>query len=72
MALAIGSIAPDFELLNQHGEIAKAYGTFEESRGCAKRGTFIIGQDGNIKWMVVNGLGDARNISEYKAALSAL
>jgi alkyl hydroperoxide reductase subunit AhpC len=52
--------------------ISKAYGTFEESRGCAKRGTFIIGRDGNIKWMVVNGLGDARNVAEYKAALSAL
>jgi alkyl hydroperoxide reductase subunit AhpC len=55
-----------------HGEISKAYGTFEESRGCPKRGTFVIGRDGNIKWMVVNGLGDARNIAEYKAALSAL
>jgi alkyl hydroperoxide reductase subunit AhpC len=55
-----------------HGAVAKAYGTFEESRGCAKRGTFIIGKDGNIKWQIVNGLGDARNIVEYKAALSAL
>ena len=55
-----------------HGETSKAYGTFEESRGCAKRGTFIIGKDGNLKWQIVNGLGDARNITEYKAALSAL
>ena len=55
-----------------HGGVAKAYGTFEESRGCAKRGTFIIGKDGNLKWQIVNGLGDARNIVEYKAALSAL
>ena len=55
-----------------HGAVAKAYGTFEESRGCAKRGTFIIGKDGNLKWQIVNGLGDARNIVEYKAALSAL
>ena len=55
-----------------HGAISKAYGTFEESRGCAKRGTFIIGKDGNLKWQIVNGLGDARNITEYKAALSAL
>ena len=55
-----------------HGAVAKAYGTFEESRGCAKRGTFIIGKDGNLKWQIVNGLGDARNIVEYKAALSAV
>jgi hypothetical protein len=32
----------------------------------------IIGKDGNLKWQIVNGLGDARNIVEYKAALSAL
>ena len=55
-----------------HGEIAKAYGVFDENRGCATRGSFIIGTDGKIKWMVVNGLGEARNIAEYKAALSAL
>ena len=55
-----------------HGDIAKAYGVFDENRGCATRGSFIIGADGKIKWMVVNGLGEARNIAEYKAALSAL
>jgi peroxiredoxin len=55
-----------------HGAIAKAYGAFDENRGCATRGSFIIGTDGKIKWMVVNGLGEARNIAEYKAALSAL
>ena len=55
-----------------HGAIAKAYGVFDENRGCATRGSFIIGTDGKIKWMVVNGLGEARNIAEYKAALSAL
>ena len=55
-----------------HGAIAKAYGVFDENRGCATRGSFIIGTDGKIKWMVVNGLGEARNIAEYKVALSAL
>ena len=55
-----------------HGDIAKAYGVFDENRGCATRGSFIIGTDGKIKWMVVNGLGEARNVAEYKAALSAL
>ena len=55
-----------------HGAIAKAYGVFDENRGCATRGSFIIGTDGKIKWMVVSGLGEARNIAEYKAALSAL
>ena len=51
-----------------HGAVAKAYGTFEESIGCAKCGSFIIGKDGNLKGQIVNGLGDACNNGEYKAA----
>ena len=55
-----------------HGAVAKAYGVFEESRGCATRGTFIVGIDGNLKWQVVNTLGEARNVVAYKEALAAL
>ena len=55
-----------------HGAVAKAYGVFEESRGCATRGTFIVGKDGNLKWQVVNTLGEARNVVAYKEALAAL
>ena len=55
-----------------HGAVAKSYGVFEESRGCAVRGTFIVGKDGNIKWQVVNSLGEARNVVAYKEALAAL
>ena len=32
----------------------------------------IIGKDGNLKWQIINGLGDARNIVDYKTVLSAL
>jgi peroxiredoxin len=55
-----------------HGAVAKAYGVFEESRGCATRGTFTVGKDGNLKWQVVNTLGEARNVVAYKEALAAL
>ena len=55
-----------------HGAVAKSYGVFEESRGCATRGTFIVGKDGNLKWQVVNSLGEARNLVAYKEALAAL
>jgi peroxiredoxin len=53
-----------------HGAAAKAYGVFDEERGCAVRGTFIIDQEGVLRWQIVNGLGDARNLEEYKAALA--
>jgi mycoredoxin-dependent peroxiredoxin len=55
-----------------HGATAKAYGVFEESRGCALRGTFIIDKTGLVRWKVVNGLGAARDLNEYKKALSSL
>ncbi len=55
-----------------HGAAAKAYGVFNEERGCAIRGTFIIDKSGILRWQVVNGLGDARNIADYKAALATL
>ena len=55
-----------------HGAVAKSYGVFDEARGCSVRGTFVINKDGNIAWQVVNGLGDARNLVDYKQALAAL
>ncbi|CAB4673884.1 MAG: redoxin domain-containing protein [Actinobacteria bacterium] len=55
-----------------HGAAAKAFGVFNEDHGCAIRGTFIIDKAGVLRWQVVNGLGDARNLVDYKAALAAL
>ncbi len=54
-----------------HGAVAQAYGIFDEVRGCALRGTFVIDKEGIIRWSVVNGLGDARSNDDYKAALAA-
>ncbi len=55
-----------------HGALAKAYGVFNEARGCAVRGSFVIDKAGIVRWQVINGLGDARNIADYKAAIAAL
>ncbi|MEV5504918.1 peroxiredoxin [Streptomyces orinoci] len=55
-----------------HGEAARAYGVFDEEKGCALRGTFIIDKDGVVRWTVVNGLPDARDLNEYVKALGAL
>jgi len=43
-----------------HGAAAQAYGVFEEARGIAVRGTFLIGKDGVVKWALVNAPGDQR------------
>jgi peroxiredoxin len=55
-----------------HGAVTKAYGLFNEDRGFAIRGTFIVDMEGILRWQVVNGPGDARNAADYKAALATL
>jgi peroxiredoxin len=55
-----------------HGSVAQAYGIFDADRGCAIRGTFIIDKEGVLRWKIVNAIGDARNLSEYTAALATL
>ena len=64
-----------FPLLSDHwphGDVAKKYGVFDEARGAAIRGTFIIDKEGIVRWQIVNGIGDARNLDEYKDALAKL
>lgn len=54
-----------------HGSVAKAYGVFEEARGCALRSSFLIDKAGVLRWQVNNGWV-ARDIGDYKAAIAAL
>ncbi|WP_129839778.1 peroxiredoxin [Streptomyces sp. RFCAC02] len=55
-----------------HGEVSRAYGVFDEEKGCAVRGTFIVDKEGLVRWTVVNGLPDARDLDAYVSALRAL
>jgi peroxiredoxin len=55
-----------------HGETSRAYGVFDEEKGCAVRGTFIIDKEGVVRWTVVNGLPDARDLDDYVKALQSL
>jgi peroxiredoxin len=65
----------EFGLLSDfwpHGGVAKLYGVFNENRGVATRGTFIIDKSGVVRWKVVNPIPQARDIAEYQKALAAL
>ncbi|HVQ88620.1 MAG TPA: peroxiredoxin [Actinomycetes bacterium] len=65
----------EFDLLSDHwphGATAKSYGVFNEKAGAANRGTFIIDKEGIIRFVVVNGIPDARDPGEYEKALAAL
>lgn len=55
-----------------HGEVARAYGVLHEGLGIALRGTFLVDQAGVVRWTVLNGIPDARDVDDYKAAIAAL
>jgi mycoredoxin-dependent peroxiredoxin len=37
-----------------HGEAARAYGVFDETKGASVRGTFLIDRQGKVIWTLVN------------------
>jgi peroxiredoxin len=56
-----------------HGEVAKAYGVFNDALGCANRATFLVGTDGKvIDTFASDSLGVARPADRYEAALAKL
>jgi peroxiredoxin len=55
-----------------HGEVARAYGVLNEDIGIALRGTFLVDRDGVVRWTVLNGIPDARDVEDYKRAIAAL
>lgn len=62
----------DFPLLTDHwphGEIARAYGVFDESMGCARRVTFLIDADGIVQWHHSSDLPVPRDVSAPLQAL---
>jgi len=64
-----------FSLLSDfwpHGAVASSYGVFDADRGCAVRGTFVIDREGVVRWSVVNSLGEARSLDDYRKALAEL
>jgi peroxiredoxin len=64
-----------FSLLSDfwpHGAVARSYGAFHEERGCATRGSFLVDADGVVRWRVVNGLGEPRDVAAYSAAVARL
>lgn len=56
-----------------HGEAARAYGVFDEEKGCAIRATFLVGLDGAVvDTFSTDSLGTPREKARYEQALAAL
>ncbi|HKE98767.1 MAG TPA: peroxiredoxin [Actinomycetes bacterium] len=65
----------NFPLLSDfwpHGEVARRYGVFNEERGFANRGTFVIDAGGVVRWAIVNRPGEPREAEAYRKALAEL
>ena len=65
----------DFPLLSDfwpHGAIARAYGVFNDTRGMAVRGTFLIDKAGIVRFAEINGPGRPRDQSGWRKAVAAL
>lgn len=55
-----------------HGEVARAYGVFNEERGIANRGTFLVDREGIVRFAEMNLPGQARDQQAWREAIAAL
>lgn len=55
-----------------HGEVARAYGVFNDEVGAPDRGTVVIDIDGRVRWRQVEPIGRAREPQTYREALAAV
>jgi peroxiredoxin len=65
----------DFPLLSDfwpHGAIARSYGVFNDTRGMAVRGTFLVDKAGIVRFAENNGPGQPRDQSGWRKAVAAL
>jgi mycoredoxin-dependent peroxiredoxin len=65
----------EFPLLSDfwpHGEVARAYGVFNDNGGFANRGTFLVDKDGIVRFAEMNSIGEGRDPDTWAAAIKAL
>ena len=65
----------NFPLLSDfwpHGEVTRAYGVFDEKKGCPERSSYVIDRDGIVRWAVHNAKPEGRDLDEHLKQLHAL
>jgi len=55
-----------------HGAVARDYGVFNEEKGFAFRGTFLVDREGLIRFAEQNPPGEPRDQNLWRKAVSAL
>lgn len=65
----------DYPLLSDfwpHGVVSRDYGVFLASHGVSTRATFVIDKEGVVRWSVINGPGDPRDMALVAEAVAAV
>lgn len=65
----------DFPLLSDfwpHGGLATTYGVFDDAKGIANRGTFVIDKTGTVRFAEMNLPGEPRDQVAWQKALAEL
>ena len=65
----------NFPLLSDfwpHGEVARAYGVFDERKGCPRRSSYVIDKEGTVRWAVHNAMPEGRDLDEHLTQLLAV
>ena len=65
----------NFPLLSDfwpHGAVASAYDVFDESKGRARRSSYVVDREGRVRWAVHNAMPEGRDLDEHLAQLRAL
>jgi len=58
----------NFPLLSDfwpHGEVCRSFGVFDETKGCARRSSYVIDKDGQVRWAVHNAMPEGRDLDEH-------
>ena len=64
----------NFPLLSDfwpHGQVARAYGVFNERDGGPLRSSYVVDRAGDVAWTVHNALADGRDLDEHLKQLRA-
>ena len=65
----------NFPLLSDfwpHGAVCSAYGVFDETKGAARRSSYVIDKAGTVRWSVHNAMPDGRDLDEHLKQLHSL
>jgi mycoredoxin-dependent peroxiredoxin len=65
----------NFPLLSDfwpHGEVARAYGVFDETNGSPRRSSFVVDKAGRVRWTVHHAAADGRDLDQHVKQLAGL